>query len=142
MRPSILLLAALLLPAAASAQVDSAKADSAKADSASSATAQPQAPVEAFSYTFTSPVEFIRVQLKGGVTYSAELNNPGVLLSFKPRDPGTQKPDIRKDMMGPPSASGAVTFLVKPRADGEYEIRVQGIRPGAAVTLSMKAKPK
>jgi hypothetical protein len=137
MRTSILLLAALLLPAAATAQ-----ADSAKADSASSASAQPQAPVEAFSYTFTSPVEFIRVQLKGGVTYSAELNNPGVVLSFKPRDPGTQKPDIRKDMMGPPSASGAITFLVKPRADGEYEIRVQGIQAGAAVTLSMKAKTK
>jgi len=137
MRTSILLLAALLLPAAATAQ-----ADSAKADSASSASAQPQAPIEAFSYTFTSPVEFIRVQLKGGVTYSAELNNPGVVLSFKPRDPGTQKPDIRKDMMGPPSASGAITFLVKPRADGEYEIRVQGIQAGAAVTLSMKAKTK
>ncbi|HSE47273.1 MAG TPA: hypothetical protein VLA89_18275 [Gemmatimonadales bacterium] len=137
MRIPILLLAALLLPAAATAQ-----ADSAKTDSASSASAQPQAPVEAFSYTFTSPVEFIRVQLKGGVTYSAELNNPGVVLSFKPRDPGTQKPDIRKDMMGPPSASGAITFLVKPRADGEYEIRVQGIQAGAAVTLSMKAKTK
>jgi hypothetical protein len=137
MRAPILLLAALLLPAAATAQ-----ADSAKADSASSASAKPQAPVEAFSYTFTSPVEFIRVQLKGGVTYSAELNNPGVVLSFKPRDPGTQKPDIRKDMMGPPSASGAITFLVKPRADGEYEIRVQGIQAGAAVTLSMKAKTK
>jgi len=137
MRTPILLLAALLLPAVATAQ-----ADSAKADSASPASAQPQAPVEAFSYTFTSPVEFIRVQLKGGVTYSAELNNPGVVLSFKPRDPGTQKPDIRKDMMGPPSASGAITFLVKPRADGEYEIRVQGIQAGAAVTLSMKAKTK
>ena len=137
MRTPILLLAALLLPAAATAQ-----ADSAKADSASSASAQPQAPIEAFSYTFTSPVEFIRVQLKGGVTYSAELNNPGAILSFKPRDPGTQKPDIRKDMMGPPSASGAITFLVKPRADGEYEIRVQGIQAGAAVTLSMKAKTK
>jgi len=137
MRTSILLLAALLLPAAATAQ-----ADSAKADSASSASAQPQAPAEAFSYTFTNPVEFIRVQLKGGVTYSAELNNPGAILSFKPRDPGTQKPDIRKDMMGPPSASGAITFLVKPRADGEYEIRVQGIQAGAAVTLSMKAKTK
>jgi len=137
MRTPILLLAALLLPAVATAQ-----ADSAKAHSASPASAQPQAPVEAFSYTFTSPVEFIRVQLKGGVTYSAELNNPGVVLSFKPRDPGTQKPDIRKDMMGPPSASGAITFLVKPRADGEYEIRVQGIQAGAAVTLSMKAKTK
>jgi len=137
MRTPILLLAALLLPAAATAQ-----ADSAKADSASSASAQPQAPAEAFSYTFTNPVEFIRVQLKGGVTYSAELNNPGAILSFKPRDPGTQKPDIRKDMMGPPSASGAITFLVKPRADGEYEIRVQGIQAGAAVTLSMKAKTK
>jgi len=137
MRTPILLLAALLLPAVATAQ-----ADSAKADSASSASAQPQAPAEAFSYTFTNPVEFIRVQLKGGVTYSAELNNPGAILSFKPRDPGTQKPDIRKDMMGPPSASGSITFLVKPRADGEYEIRVQGIQPGAAVTLSMKAKTK
>jgi len=137
MRTPILLLAALLLPAVATAQ-----ADSAKADSASSASAQPQAPAEAFSYTFTNPVEFIRVQLKGGVTYSAELNNPGAILSFKPRDPGTQKPDIRKDMMGPPSASGAITFLVKPRADGEYEIRVQGIQAGAAVTLSMKAKTK
>jgi hypothetical protein len=137
MRTPILLLAALLLPAAATAQ-----ADSAKADSASSASAQPQAPVEAFSYTFTNPVEFVRVQLKGGVTYSAELNNPGAVLSFKPRDPGTQKPDIRKDMMGPPSASGAISFLVKPRADGEYEIRVQGIQPGAAVTLSLKAKTK
>jgi hypothetical protein len=137
MRTPFLVLAALLLPAAATAQ-----ADSAKADSASSASAQPQAPVEAFSYTFTNPVEFIRVQLKGGVTYSAELNNPGAVLSFKPREPGTQKPDIRKDMMGPPSASGAITFLVKPRADGEYEIRVQGIQPGAAVTLSMKAKTK
>jgi hypothetical protein len=137
MRTPILLLAALLLPAAATAQ-----ADSAKADSASSASAQPQAPVEAFSYTFTNPVEFVRVQLKGGVTYSAELNNPGAVLSFKPRDPGTQKPDIRKDMMGPPSASGAITFLVKPRADGEYEIRVQGIQPGAAVTLTLKAKTK
>ncbi len=137
MRTPILLLAALLLPAVATAQ-----ADSAKSDSASSASAQPPAPAEAFSYTFTSPVEFIRVQLKGGVTYSAELNNPGAILSFKPRDPGTQKPDIRKDMMGPPSASGAITFLVKPRADGEYEIRVQGIQAGAAVTLSMKAKTK
>lgn len=137
MRPTLLMLAALFLPAAAWAQADSAKTDSASSD-----TAPPPAPVEAFSYTFTNPSEFIRVQLKAGVTYSAELNNPGVVLSFKPRDPGTQKPDIRKDMMGPPSASGAVTFLVKPRADGEYEIRVQGIRPGAAVTLSMKAKPK
>jgi len=137
MRPPILVLAALLLPAAAWAQ-----ADSAKTDSASSATAQPPAPVEAFNYTFTNPSEFIRVQLKGGVTYSAVLNNPGAILSFKPRDPGTQKPDIRKDMMGPPSASGEVSFLVKPRADGEYEIRVQGIQPGAVVTLSMKAKPK
>ena len=137
MRTPILVLAALLLPAATWAQADSAKADSASSD-----TAQPPAPVEAFSYTFTNPSEFIRVQLKSGVTYSAELNNPGVVLSFKPRDPGTQKPDIRKDMMGPPSASGSITFLVKPRADGEYEIRVQGIKPGAAVTLSMKAKPK
>jgi hypothetical protein len=137
MRTPILLLAALLLPAAATAQ-----ADSAKADSASSASAQPQAPAEAYSHTFTNPVEFVRVQLKGGVTYSAELNNPGAILSFKPRDPGTQKPDIRKDMMGPPSASGAITFLVKPRADGEYEIRVQGIQPGAAVTLTLKAKTK
>jgi hypothetical protein len=136
MRTPILMLAALLLPAAASAQDDSAKADS-----ASQAPAQSQAPAEAFSHTFTSPVEFVRVQLKAGVTYSAELNSPGVVLSFKPRDPGTQKPDIRKDMMGPPSASGASTFLVKPRADGEYEIRVQGIKGGAAVTLTLKAKP-
>ena len=94
MRTPILLLAALLLPAAATAQ-----ADSAKADSASSASAQPQAPAEAFSYTFTNPVEFIRVQLKGGVTYSAELNNPGVVLlsgqaarGRRVRDPGSGNP--------------------------------------------------
>jgi hypothetical protein len=89
-----------------------------------------------------NPGEFVRVNLQAGVTYSAELNSPGVVLTFKPRDPGTQKPDIRKDMMGPPSASGTSTFLVTPRADGEYEIRCQGAKPGAAVTLTLKAKPK
>ena len=137
MRTPTIVLAALLLPAAAWAQ-----ADSAKADSASSAKAKPEAPAQAFSYTFMNPGEFVRVQLKGGVTYLAELNSTGVALSFKPRDPGTQKPDIRKDMMGPPSASGAQSFLVTPRADGEYDIRCEGAKPGAAVTLTLKAKSK
>jgi hypothetical protein len=137
MRTPTIVLVALLLPAAAWAQ-----ADSAKADSASSATAKPEAPAEAFRYTFMNPGEFVRVQLKGGVTYLAELNSTGVALSLKPRNPGTQKPDIRKDMMGPPSASGSSTYLVTPHADGEYDIRCEGVKSGAAVTLTLKAKQK
>jgi hypothetical protein len=138
------LCAALAMPTFALAQADSAHADSTQAEPAAAAAApaaaMPAGPVTVVNYTFNNPGEFVRVQLQAGVTYVAELNTPGVSLTLKPRNSGVQKPDVRKDMMGP-SASGGSSFLIKPFADAEYEFRCTGARSGAAVTLTVRTRP-
>ena len=108
MRKLSLLFAALALPPALAAQADSTYPAPAAQDS-QAAPKQEIGPVTVFTYTFSAPNEFVRANLQAGVTYEAELNSRGVTLTVRPRQSGIQRPDVRKDMMGP-SASGSTTW--------------------------------
>ena len=89
-----------------------------------------------------NPGEFVRVQLKGGVTYLAELNSTGVALSLKPRNPGTQKAGHPKGHDGAAQCEWLLDLSGYAARRWGVRYSLRGVKSGAAVTLTLKAKQK
>lgn len=100
-----------------------------------------QGPVRVLDYTFTNPrSEKLRVTLKAGVIYRAEVNSTSITLKLRPLRSGMQLPMVQQVMMGP-SASGGRAFDISPSVDGDYEISTVGGDPAKPVTLTIFQMP-
>jgi hypothetical protein len=132
MKNSLLVLALVaLVPATAAAQ---------KSDSASTAAAEcaGQKVGLVFNETFSSPADFGRVLFCAGATYKGETNRGGVRLSAQSILPGVQSPRITELLGGGAGmGGGGGVYKFQAFADGVYQIGVNGVQPGASVTLKI-----
>lgn len=91
------------------------------------------------SFTITTG-ETIRIFLAGGSTYRAELNGSGIRLQLRPVDQSLQAPLVEEFLPGT-GAGGSSTFTIRPRQDGEYELRTSGGDPGVPLTVHITKQP-
>ncbi|MEO8201089.1 MAG: hypothetical protein ABI679_11255 [Gemmatimonadota bacterium] len=88
-------------------------------------------------HSFTIPAgENIRVFLTGGSTYRAELTGSGIRLQLRPVDQSIQTPLVEELVPGT-GAGGTSIFTIRPRQDGDYEIRTIGGDPGLPLTVRL-----
>jgi ABC-type glycerol-3-phosphate transport system substrate-binding protein len=92
------------------------------------------------THTFSNPNEFVRVNLNAGATYRAELDGRGIRLQITPMQSGMQAPLV-EEMIAGMSAGGGTAFTIRPRVNGEYEIKAVGGDPGKPVTLRLSQEP-
>jgi hypothetical protein len=84
--------------------------------------------------------DFVRVDLKKGMTYRAELDQPRVRLTISPLGNGMPDPYVAPIVSGV-SASGGSMYEIRPAADGVYQIRTVGPSRAQSATLTMYRVP-
>ncbi|MEO8295883.1 MAG: hypothetical protein ABI613_10255, partial [Gemmatimonadota bacterium] len=96
---------------------------------------------EVLDNTYSIPAgETVRVFLAAGATYRAEINNAEIRLQLRPIDQSIQAPLVEEFLAGT-GAGGSTTLTIRPRQDGEYEIRSIGGDPTAVVNVHLIRQP-
>jgi hypothetical protein len=98
-------------------------------------------PQDVLDHTYSLPAgETARLFLAGGATYRAEINTTGIRLELRPVDQSLQAPLVEEFLAGT-GAGGTTVFTIRPRQDGEYEIRSIGGDPTSSVTVRVTKQP-
>ena len=84
--------------------------------------------------------DFVRVDLKKGMTYRAEMDQPGVRLTINPLGSGMPDPYVAPVLSGV-GASGGSIYEIRPAADGVYQIRTVGPSTAQSATLTIYEMP-
>ena len=84
--------------------------------------------------------DFVRLDMKKGMTYRAEVDQPGVQLTIDPIGAGTPRPYVAPLMSGV-GASGGSIYQIRPAADGVYQIRTVGPSGARTATLTVYEAP-
>jgi hypothetical protein len=96
---------------------------------------------EVLDHTYSLPGgESARLFLAGGATYRAEINTTGIRLELRPLDQSLQAPLVEEFLAGT-GAGGTTVFTIRPRQDGEYEIRSIGGDPTSSVSVRVTKQP-